>query len=85
MDRCGEWEHGIFFKELISCRKPQNNSTAFFLDLRGSTVSTKLVECPMLVQNWTIISYTGSLISLNNYGNLRGKQLGVSARLWQID
>ncbi|RXH90762.1 hypothetical protein DVH24_035526 [Malus domestica] len=81
MDRCGEWEHGIFFKELISCRKPQNNSTAFFLDLRGSTVSTKLVECPMLVQNWTIISYTGSLISLNNYGNLRGKQLGLAPKL----
>ncbi|KAM5549593.1 F-box protein [Rosa sericea] len=93
MGSYGEWEHGIFFKDAIS-RGFQNRASAMFLDLRGSSVQVELVKCPItLMQNWTIISYTGSLVSLKHYGNLieaeacdeYRKQLGFSEKLWLID
>ncbi|XP_004298541.1 PREDICTED: F-box protein CPR30-like [Fragaria vesca subsp. vesca] len=64
---CGEWEHGIFFNDhYIFCLKSEN-MTRLFLDLRSDSVNTAI--CPLeneLLVN--IKSYTGSLISLKDFG-----------------
>nr|XP_011466612.1 PREDICTED: F-box protein CPR30-like [Fragaria vesca subsp. vesca] len=64
---CGEWEHGIFFNDhYIICLKSED-TTRLFLDLRSDSVNT--ARCPLgteLLVN--IKSYTGSLISLKDFG-----------------
>ena len=69
MGHCGEWEHGIFLKDAISTGV-RNGAYALFLDLRDEPdrAQVEVVDRPML--NWTIISYTGSLIYLRHYGDL---------------
>ncbi|KAK9951351.1 hypothetical protein M0R45_006798 [Rubus argutus] len=55
---CGEWEHGIFFKNL-------NKINAFFLDLRYANSMNHVTYGTG--NNNKIWSYTGSLISLKDY------------------
>lgn len=63
---CGEWEHGIFFNDLDNSLK-SNGITRFFLDLRCDSIN--LVTCPLETEQFSkIMSYSGSLISLRDYG-----------------
>ncbi|KAL6182565.1 hypothetical protein ACLB2K_043984 [Fragaria x ananassa] len=65
---CGEWEHGIFFNDLDNSLK-SNGITRFFLDLRCDSIN--LVTCPLETEQFSkIMSYSGSLISLRDYGTL---------------
>lgn len=65
---CGEWEHGIFFNDFDNCFNSYG-ATRFFLDLRCASINP--VICPLETHEYTnIMSYTGSFISLKDYGNL---------------
>ncbi|KAM5577853.1 F-box/kelch-repeat protein [Rosa sericea] len=61
---CGQWEHGIYFKNF-------DKIPTFFLDLRCYSMNT--ITCGS-GDHTKILSYTGSLISLKDYENSVGAE-----------
>ncbi|KAK9951471.1 hypothetical protein M0R45_006912 [Rubus argutus] len=64
---CGEWEHGIFLKNMRRC------PTYFFLDLNRVSMKIATFGGEDICR---IYSYTKSLISLKDYGNILEAETG---------